>query len=161
LLAVAAFASGALAVLLSAPSETTVAEQIQTLPAPTVPLPTPAVSEPPTTTQVAPEPRRLDVAVMELADACGTGLSSACKIRRGVAVAALTAGGLADRAGIRRGDIIVEVDDHAIDSPDGLVALVEAAAPGARLDVNLRRLQNDGANVLGPARVTVRLPEQP
>ncbi|WP_246203715.1 trypsin-like peptidase domain-containing protein [Streptomyces tailanensis] len=52
---------------------------------------------------------------------------------------AVNAGGPADRAGIRSGDVITEVDGQRIHSGDELIVKVRAHRPGDRLELTLQR----------------------
>ncbi|WP_443032038.1 trypsin-like peptidase domain-containing protein [Streptomyces sp. CA-210063] len=52
---------------------------------------------------------------------------------------AVTAGGPADRAGIRSGDVITEVDGQRVHSGDELIVKVRAHRPGDRLELTLQR----------------------
>jgi putative serine protease PepD len=60
----------------------------------------------------------------------------------GAAVASVSAGGPAERAGIRQGDILAAVDGKAIRRPDDVVTALGARKPGDRIDV---RVVRDGA----------------
>ncbi|MDX3860482.1 S1C family serine protease [Streptomyces europaeiscabiei] len=51
----------------------------------------------------------------------------------------VTAGGPADRAGIRSGDVITEVDGQRVHSGDELIVKVRAHRPGDRLELTLLR----------------------
>ncbi|MDW8810093.1 trypsin-like peptidase domain-containing protein, partial [Streptomyces scabiei] len=53
--------------------------------------------------------------------------------------AGVTAGGPADRAGIRSGDVITEVDGQRVHSGDELIVKVRAHRPGDRLELTLLR----------------------
>ncbi|GHH89371.1 S1C family serine protease [Streptomyces capitiformicae] len=53
--------------------------------------------------------------------------------------AAVNAGGPADRAGIRSGDVITEVDGQRVHSGDELIVKVRAHRPGDRLELTLQR----------------------
>jgi membrane-associated protease RseP (regulator of RpoE activity) len=69
---------------------------------------------------------------------------------RGALVAAVKAGGPADRAGVPVGGLIVAVDGKRIDTPDEVVELVAAARPGQEMELTYYR----GATL---TRKTVRL----
>jgi predicted metalloprotease with PDZ domain len=170
LLAVVASGGAALAVLVAASPETLVdarTETVERRPPPrtvTVTVTEPAPSDTGTFDERPPAegaaPPRLEIEAAELRTACRQGLFAACNSRRGAVVARVVKGGPADEAGIRRGDVIVEVDGQSVEGPDALIGLVEAAGRGAVLGLQLRRFQEeDGASVLGPANVTVTLPE--
>jgi S1-C subfamily serine protease len=57
----------------------------------------------------------------------------------GAIVALVVPGGPADEAGIRRGDVITELDGKEIRSADQLVSAVRAKHPGDKLDVTFKR----------------------
>jgi putative serine protease PepD len=48
----------------------------------------------------------------------------------GAAVAAVTAGGAADKAGLAAGDVITKVGDRSVDSADALIAAIRSHQPG-------------------------------
>ncbi|MGW0840766.1 trypsin-like peptidase domain-containing protein [Streptomyces sp. NPDC002787] len=52
---------------------------------------------------------------------------------------AVTEGGPADRAGIRSGDVVTEVDGQRVHSGDELIVKVRAHRPGDRLELTLQR----------------------
>uniref|UniRef100_UPI0040401E91 trypsin-like peptidase domain-containing protein n=1 Tax=Streptomyces sp. TG1A-60 TaxID=3129111 RepID=UPI0040401E91 len=52
---------------------------------------------------------------------------------------AVTPGGPADRAGIRSGDVVTEVDGQRVHSGEELIVKVRAHRPGDRLELTLRR----------------------
>jgi Do/DeqQ family serine protease len=58
---------------------------------------------------------------------------------KGVVVNALSSGGPADRAGIRRGDIIVAFDGKRIDDGNTLRNLVASTAPGTKVNLTVIR----------------------
>lgn len=53
--------------------------------------------------------------------------------------AAVTEGGPADKAGIRSGDIITEVEGRRVHSGEELIVKIRAHRPGDRLDLVLTR----------------------
>jgi putative serine protease PepD len=57
----------------------------------------------------------------------------------GVRLTSVQAGGPAEAAGLRAGDIIMKVDDDLLTGPDDLVALVRKFAPGAVVPVEFQR----------------------
>ena len=57
----------------------------------------------------------------------------------GVAIAGVVAGSPAARAGLEEGDVVVEVEGGAINSPDDLTSLVSGKRPGDRVEVRVRR----------------------
>lgn len=58
---------------------------------------------------------------------------------RGALIAAVKAGGPADRAGLPVGGLIVAVDGKRIDTPDQVVELVAAARPGQEMELTYYR----------------------
>jgi S1-C subfamily serine protease len=54
-------------------------------------------------------------------------------------VAEVTAGGPAEAAGIRPGDVITELGGRPVVGPDELATLVRDRAPGDRVEVRYRR----------------------
>ncbi|MDH6567979.1 S1-C subfamily serine protease [Streptomyces sp. SAI-117] len=52
---------------------------------------------------------------------------------------AVTEGGPGDRAGLRAGDVITEVDGRRIHSGDELIVRIRAHRPGDRLELTFRR----------------------
>jgi serine protease Do len=68
------------------------------------------------------------------------GLStSASSTGRGVVVAEATAGGPAQRAGLRAGDVVVRVDGEAIAEPDDVAKAIADNQPGDRVSIEVRR----------------------
>jgi putative serine protease PepD len=57
----------------------------------------------------------------------------------GAAVGSVTAGGPAASAGLKAGDIVTAVDGKQITGSSDLVAAIAARAPGARIDLTVRR----------------------
>jgi S1-C subfamily serine protease len=57
----------------------------------------------------------------------------------GAAVQEATAGGPAEQAGVRAGDVIVAVDGKRIQSPDDVAAAIQDKQPGESVDVEVRR----------------------
>jgi putative serine protease PepD len=57
----------------------------------------------------------------------------------GAQVGAVTAGGPADKAGVREGDVVTKVDGTAITDPDAVADAIAAREPGDRIEVELRR----------------------
>ncbi len=58
---------------------------------------------------------------------------------KGVLVAVTTPDSPAERAGLKSGDVIVEVNGRMIDSPRGLVRLISQILPGTSVKINLVR----------------------
>jgi putative serine protease PepD len=69
----------------------------------------------------------------------------------GALISAVTAGGPADKGGLKVGAVVVKADSRLVTSSDGLVAAVHAAAPGDQMKLTL-----DNGNV-----ITVTLSGQP
>nr|BFE83409.1 hypothetical protein GCM10020093_060100 [Planobispora longispora] len=67
----------------------------------------------------------------------GTGVKIASEARQGVPP--VTPGGAADKAGLKPGDVILEVNGLALQGGDELIALVRGRAPGDRLEVKFQR----------------------
>jgi S1-C subfamily serine protease len=63
----------------------------------------------------------------------GTGAS------RGVRVASLVAGGPAQRAGLRQGDVVVAANGEQMLQPSQLIAAVEKAGVGGTLNLSVSR----------------------
>ncbi|HEY8456556.1 MAG TPA: PDZ domain-containing protein [Actinopolymorphaceae bacterium] len=59
--------------------------------------------------------------------------------RDGVAVVSVSAGSPAERAGLRQGDLIVDVAGNAVRTPDDLVAAVQSRAIGEELAITYQR----------------------
>jgi putative serine protease PepD len=57
----------------------------------------------------------------------------------GATIGQVTAGGPADTAGLKTGDIITKIGDQHIDSADALVAAVRAAAPNTAVTITYTR----------------------
>jgi putative serine protease PepD len=55
----------------------------------------------------------------------------------GAQVREVTAGGAADQAGIKSGDVITKLDDRPIDNADALVAAVRSHAPGDSVELTI------------------------
>jgi S1-C subfamily serine protease len=73
---------------------------------------------------------------------------------RGAIVTNVTAGGPADKAGIKRGDVITAVNNTPVNDPNSLRNTVAALAPGTNTTVTLQRNGQD-------QRVSVSLGELP
>lgn len=58
-------------------------------------------------------------------------------VKTGVLVSDVAASGPADRAGITRGDVIVQFDGQNVDSPDALISRIARATPGAVVPIAL------------------------
>jgi len=73
-----------------------------------------------------------------------------------VTVADVAAGGPAEKAGLRKGDVIVAANDHEIRRPGDLVRLVQNAKPGDKIALSVRRAGEEK-----PIEITVTLGENP
>jgi putative serine protease PepD len=61
----------------------------------------------------------------------------------GALISSVTPGGPADKAGLKAGSVVVKANGRAVNSSDGLVAAVHAAAPGDKMTLTL----SDGSTV--------------
>jgi putative serine protease PepD len=57
----------------------------------------------------------------------------------GAQVAEATSGGPAERAGLRAGDVVVEVDGEQVSTPDDVASAIDDDKPGDRVDVKVQR----------------------
>ncbi len=57
----------------------------------------------------------------------------------GAQIAEATAGGPAERAGLRAGDVVVEVDGEEVQSPDDVASAINDDKPGDKVDVKVQR----------------------
>ncbi|WIG61508.1 MAG: hypothetical protein OJF49_004256 [Ktedonobacterales bacterium] len=73
-----------------------------------------------------------------------------------VEVVQIVGGGPAEQAGMRPGDVIYKINDHAIGSVDDIRASLERLGDGATVHVGLIRMTRDGPRA-GEATVVVRL----
>ena len=87
---------------------------------------------------------QLGVSVQDASAAGSAGFSD------GASVAAVTAGGAAEAAGLAAGDVITKVGDRPVDSADALIAAVRSHRPG---DEVVLTYQRDGDE--STARVTL------
>jgi serine protease DegQ len=62
---------------------------------------------------------------------------------RGALIAVVLRGGPADRAGVRAGDVVVEVEGRPVADPSTMLNLVAALEPGAPAKLKLRRQGKD------------------
>ena len=62
---------------------------------------------------------------------------------RGALVAGVLRGGPADKAGVKPGDVLVEIEGKAVADPAAMLNLVAALAPGSPVKVKLRRQGQD------------------
>ncbi len=62
---------------------------------------------------------------------------------RGALIAGVLRGGPADKAGVKPGDVLVEVDGKPVADPAAMLNLVAALAPGASAKVKVRRQSKD------------------
>jgi putative serine protease PepD len=59
--------------------------------------------------------------------------------QRGALIKAVTAGGPADKAGLKQGDLVIKADDRIIDTSDALVADVRSHQPGDKVTLTYIR----------------------
>jgi len=57
----------------------------------------------------------------------------------GVALHQVTAGGVADKAGLKAGDLVTQVDDQRVTTADGLIAAIRSHAPGDQVKISYTR----------------------
>jgi len=62
---------------------------------------------------------------------------------RGALIAGVLRGGPADKAGVKPGDVIVEIDGKPVADPAAMLNLVAALAPGSKTTVKLKRRGRD------------------
>ena len=74
----------------------------------------------------------------------------------GASIAQVVGGGPAATAGVPDGSVVTKVDDHVIDSPEGLVAAVRSKAPGDQVQLTYR----DPAGASQTAQVTLGTAQQ-
>ncbi|HSE84399.1 MAG TPA: PDZ domain-containing protein, partial [Thermodesulfobacteriota bacterium] len=79
----------------------------------------------------------LGVLVQQITPAIAEGLD--IEEAKGVLVSDVTSGGPAEKAGIQRGDIIVEFDEHKVDTVSQLTNLVAFTRPGTRIELRIIR----------------------
>lgn len=82
-------------------------------------------------------PKRLGLVVEQVKQRGGSAGSGGAA--KGVLVRAVENGSPAERAGIRTGDAIFEVNGHPVHSVTGLVSLTREAMPGERFSVRTQR----------------------
>ena len=58
---------------------------------------------------------------------------------RGALVGDVTAGGPASKAGIKKGDVVVDVNGKPVDDPDQLKLQIASIAPGTEVDLKIKR----------------------
>jgi serine protease DegQ len=64
-------------------------------------------------------------------------------VQRGALIANVLRGGPADRAGVRQGDVLMEVDGKPVADPTAMLNLIAALQPGAPSKMKLRRQGQD------------------
>src|SRR5688572_27534745 len=64
-------------------------------------------------------------------------------VQRGALIANVLRGGPADRAGVRQGDVLMEVDGKPVADPTAMLNLIAALQPGAPTKMKLRRQGQD------------------
>src|SRR4051812_22772556 len=62
---------------------------------------------------------------------------------RGALIAGVLRGGPADKAGVKPGDILVEVEGKPVGDPSGMLNLIAALAPGSTAKMKLKRQSED------------------
>ena len=65
--------------------------------------------------------------------------SSPNLLQRGALIKSITAGGPADKAGLKKGDLVIKADDRIIDTSDALVADVRSHQPGDKVTLTYIR----------------------
>lgn len=61
----------------------------------------------------------------------------------GAHIASVIAGGPADRAGLRQGDIILRINEQPIYGPEDVAAVAETLTPGKEVPVDILRYGNE------------------
>lgn len=86
-------------------------------------------------------------------------------VRRGAVITAIEKGSAADRAGLPLGSAIVALDGRRIDSPDDLLAAIQASRPGSDVELTYydrNKLVRKKVHLAAvPARSLAAAPEQP
>jgi membrane-associated protease RseP (regulator of RpoE activity) len=84
-------------------------------------------------------------------------------VKNGVKVEDVVAGGPAEKAGLKKGDVIVAVDGRAVDSPLEVPAIVQAAGAGSTLVIEYVRGKEKGTAkaVLAPHPMDAPAPPKP
>jgi len=62
---------------------------------------------------------------------------------QGVIIAGVPRGGPADKAGVKPGDVLLEIEDKPVADPQGMLNLVAALAPGSTATMKIRRQGRD------------------
>jgi serine protease DegQ len=73
----------------------------------------------------------------------GVAESSRLDSTRGALIAGVLRGGPADRAGVRPGDVLVEIEGKPVADPSSMLNLVAALAPGNSARMKLKRKGRD------------------
>jgi serine protease DegQ len=63
--------------------------------------------------------------------------------QRGALIAGVLRGGPADKAGVKPGDVLVEIQGKPVSDPTAMLNLVAALAPGSEAKMRLRRQGQD------------------
>jgi serine protease Do len=79
----------------------------------------------------------LGVSVQDVTDEVAAALD--LEAAKGALIAEVTPGAPADRAGLRRGDVVLAVDGAEVADRRGLTRIIAAAAPGSRVTLSLLR----------------------
>jgi S1-C subfamily serine protease len=70
----------------------------------------------------------------------------------GAHIASVAAGGPADRAGLRQGDIILRINERPIHGPEDVAAMAETLIPGKDVPVDVLRYGNEMQFYVSPSR---------
>jgi serine protease Do len=91
------------------------------------------------------------------------GLQQAMKLRRGLQGAVVNRvreGSPGDRAGIRRGDVVIRLDSHAVDAPRSFFEILDTATPGQELPLALWREGRELTLSLRAEEAPAELPQE-
>jgi S1-C subfamily serine protease len=91
------------------------------------------------------------------------GLQQAMKLRRGLQGAVVNRvreGSPGDRAGIRRGDVVIRLDSHPVDAPRSFFEILDTATPGQELPLALWREGRELTLSLRAEEAPAELPQE-